>query len=255
MTHKSALFIILFFSFIASAYAQNAAGWRWYNEPRLIKKNVKKSPPPSPTVTIKRTRTLTATEQMKWFKNYYENSINDAVINPKDQKKVEKSMQLNQYISEQSSLYGMTFKKVLLDNPSLSYTKDHPTEQASRSTYLSLTRQKKVRAVRELAEQGWGMFFVYKGDEPIDKKLAPSIQAFAEQHGIEVLGVSLDGKVLPAIANNQVNQGNINVPFSPAIVLVNPTSGEMKPLAYGFIAQEDLLGRFLNVATDFAPDF
>jgi len=38
-------------------------------------------------------------------------------------------------------------------------------------------------------------------------------------------------------------------------VLVNPGSGEMKPLAYGFISQEDLLGRFLNVATDFAPDF
>ena len=237
------------------AHASDAAGWRWYNEPVVAKKPLKRKVSRTPSVTLTRTHTLSPTEQMQSFKRYFDDTLNDAVINPTDAKKVEKSMKLNQYVSEQSSLYGMTFKKVLLDNPDLSYTKDRPTEQAARSTYLTLERSKKVRAVRSLAEEGWGLFFVYKGNEAIDKALAPSVQQFADQHGIELLGVTLDGQTLDSIHHTRQNQQHLNVPFSPALVLVNPSTGEMKPLAYGFISQEDLLGRFLNVATHFAPDF
>ncbi|WP_394230785.1 type-F conjugative transfer system pilin assembly protein TraF [Shewanella colwelliana] len=238
-----------------TAIASSAPGWRWYNEPAPIKKQPKPQVKPTSSVTVTRTQTLSPTEQMQSFKRYFDDTLNDAVINPKDEKKVEKSMLLNQYVSNQSSLYGMTFKKVLLDNPALSYTKDRPTEQAARSSYLALERSKKVRAVRRLADNGWGLFFVYNGLGEIDKALAPSVQQFASEHGIDVLGVTLDGQTLPSINQNRENQQHITVPFSPALVLVNPGTGEMKPLAYGFISQEDLLGRFLNVATDFAPDF
>ena len=251
----SGMLLVTLTAIATPAIASDAAGWRWYNEPIVTKKAVKKKASPTPSVTVIRTHTLSPTEQMQSFKRYFDDTLNDAVINPTNEKKVEKSMRLNQYVSQQSSLYGMTFKKVLLDNPDLSYTKDHPTEQAARSTYLALERSKKVRAVRSLAEAGWGLFFVYKGNGSIDKALAPSVQQFADQHGIELLGVTLDGQALDSIHNTRQNQAHLNVPFSPALVLVNPSTGEMKPLAYGFISQEDLLGRFLNVATDFAPDF
>ena len=112
-----------------------------------------------------------------------------------------------------------------------------------------------MRAVRSLAEEVWGLFFVYNGNESIDKALAPSVQQFADQHGIELLGVTLDGTTLDSIHHTRQNQQHLDVPFSPALVLVNPKTSDMKPLAYGFISQENLLGRFLNVATDFAPDF
>lgn len=253
---RSALVALLLpMLFTPTVMASDAPGWRWYNEPTPVKTQPKPQVAPAPTVTITRTQTLSPTEQMQSFKRYYDDTLNDAVINPNDAAKVEKSMLLNQFVSEQSSQYGMTFKKVLLDNPSLSYTKDRPTEQAARSSYLALERNKKIRAVRSLAEAGWGLFFVYKGNAEIDKALAPSVQQFASDHGIELLGVTLDGQTLPTINKTRENNQHINVPFSPALVLVNPGTGEMKPLAYGFISQEDLLGRFLNVATDFAPDF
>lgn len=82
-----------------------------------------------------------------------------------------------------------------------------------------------MRAVRTLADAGWGLFFVYKGSEEIDIALAPSVQQFATQHGIELLGVTLDGVALPAIVQNRQNDQHINVPFSPALVLVNPARG------------------------------
>lgn len=251
---RSVLVLLMLTTFCLGANATDAQGWRWYNEPTAPKKQAPKKAE-TPSVTLTRTQTLTPTEQMDWFHSYYQDTLNDAAINSQDSKKVERAMQLNQYVSNKSSEFGMTFKKVLLDNPELSYTKDRPTEQAARSTYLSLERNKKMRAVRSLADAGWGLFFVYKGQEEIDIALAPSVQQFATEHGIELLGVTLDGVALPAIVQNRQNDQHINVPFSPALVLVNPGTGEMKPLAYGFISQDDLLGRFLNVATDFAPDF
>ncbi|WP_242396581.1 type-F conjugative transfer system pilin assembly protein TraF [Shewanella baltica] len=251
---RSALVLLMLTTFCLGANATDAQGWRWYNEPTAPKKQALKKAE-TPSVTLTRTKTLTPTEQMDWFHSYYQDTLNDAAINSQDSTKVEKAMLLNQYVSNKSSEFGMTFKKVLLDNPELSYTKDRPTEQAARSTYLSLERNKKMRAVRSLADAGWGLFFVYKGQEEIDIALAPSVQQFATEHGIELLGVTLDGVALPAIVQNRQNDQHINVPFSPALVLVNPGTGEMKPLAYGFISQDDLLGRFLNVATDFAPDF
>lgn len=254
VVNKRSAFVLMLTVVCTPANASDAQGWRWYNEPTVPKKQAPKKAE-TPSVTLTRTQTLTPTEQMDWFHSYYQDTLNDAAINSHDTQKVEKAMLLNQYVSNKSSEFGMTFKKVLLDNPSLSYTKDRPTEQAARSTYLSLERNKKMRAVRSLADAGWGLFFVYKGSEEIDIALAPSVQQFATEHGIELLGITLDGVTLPAILQNRQNDQHINVPFSPALVLVNPGTGEMKPLAYGFISQDDLLGRFLNVATDFAPDF
>ncbi|CAG17952.1 type-F conjugative transfer system pilin assembly protein TraF [Photobacterium profundum] len=233
--------------------AEQPPGWKWYNDPLLIKEKALTPPPPTPSVTV--TRTLSPTQQMQWFHRYHDDTKNDALINKDDVKKAEKLMLLNQFAYNMSSDFGMTFQKALLMNPDLSYTKDRPTEQAARSTYLQMEREKKIRAVRQLAGSGWGLFFVYEGASPMAEKLAPSVQQFADAHGIEVLGISLDGTQLASIHQNRDNSNHIQVPFSPALVLVNPNTQEMKPLAYGFIAQEDLLGRFLNVATDFAPDF
>ena len=80
-------------------------------------------------------------------------------------------------------------------------------------------------------------------------------KAIADQYGIELLGITLDGKTLATIRDNKRNDGKLNIQTSPALLLVNPKTNSIKPLAYGFISQEELLGRFLNVATDYAPDF
>ncbi|HIF9507504.1 TPA: conjugal transfer protein TraF, partial [Photobacterium damselae] len=70
-----------------------------------------------------------------------------------------------------------------------------------------------------------------------------------------LLGVTLDDTPLSSIKSNRANQGKLAVKVDPALLLVNPNTGQMKPLAYGFISQDELLGRFLNVATQYAPDF
>ncbi|EEZ39253.1 type-F conjugative transfer system pilin assembly protein TraF [Photobacterium damselae] len=239
-------------------HADNTAqGWRWYNEPRPAVIKPKPITPKRPTATVTTTpppRTLSATEQMNWFHGYFNEIKNKAVIDP-SLANVLDIMRLNHYIDGKTTDFGMTWKQALVTDPSLSYRLKHPTESLARQTQNAQVNAIKANAVRTLAHDGYGLFFVYKGDEPLNKQLAPSIQAFADEYGIELLGVSLDGKKLPSIRHNRLNKGKLKVEAEPALLLVNPNTNTIKPLAYGFISQEELLGRFLNAATNFAPDF
>jgi conjugal transfer pilus assembly protein TraF len=243
--------------FASLSHADIPNGWRWYNDPLPEKKQ--HAPKKTPKNTI--TRTLSATEQLKWFQSRHQEAQAAATIDPSNNEKVEKAMRLNQYVSNQSSQFGMTFKEVLLSSPDLSYTKDHPAEQAARAPYLAREREKKVHAVKAMVAKGWGFFFVYEGKDGLSQTLAPSIQQFASTYGIEVLGISQDGVMLPSIKNNKLDnnkagESKLPVEFLPALLLVNPNTQAIKPLAYGFISQEQLLGRFYNVATNYeTPDF
>ncbi|MFB9214274.1 type-F conjugative transfer system pilin assembly protein TraF [Vibrio sinaloensis] len=227
-------------------------GWRWYNEPKAEPEKTKQEPLPSNTqTTISAPRVMSATEQMEWFHSMHQEAQNDMALNPKDKEKLAHFLALNRFITSQTDQIGMTFKEVLLERPELSYTKDHPTDQAARKIYLELEDEKRTAAIGRMKAEGWGFLFVYEGKDTISQQLAPSIQAFADQHGLELLGVSVDQTLITNIKENRHNQGKITVPFTPALILVHPKTGETKPLAYGWISQNELLGRFYNVATNY----
>ncbi|MEZ8862547.1 type-F conjugative transfer system pilin assembly protein TraF [Vibrio sp. 10N.247.311.51] len=244
-------------------YSQSAAtnephaGWKWYNEPKAQPvKKPQRVPLQNSSATISPTRTLSATEQMEWFHQAFKEAVNDSTINPTDEEKYLKVMKLKHFIETKTAQTGMTHKKLLLEHPEYSYIKDRPVEQAARSTYYAQERHAKGEAVEKMKAQGWGFFFVYQGEDALSQTLAPSVQAFADTHSMELLGISEDDVFIDAVKNNRNNDGKVVVPFTPALLLVNPTTGEFKPLAYGFISQNELLGRFYNVANDYqTPDF
>lgn len=256
MIRPTLLIPLLLFS--QNLHAENTAqGWRWYNEPHPRVVSPKPVRPEKPIATVTTTppsRTMTATEQMSWFHGYFNEIKNRAVINP-TLANVLDIMRLNHYIDGKTTDFGMTWKQALVTDPSLSYRLKHPTESLARQTQNAQVKAQKEAAVKTLTAQGYGLFFVYQGKNPLNQQLAPSLQAFADEYGIELLGISLDGKTLSSLRHNRFNEGKLNVEAEPALLLVNPNTNTIKPLAYGFISQEELLGRFLNVATNFAPDF
>lgn len=73
-----------------------------------------------------------------------------------------------------------------------------------------------------------------------------------------MIPVSVDGVVNPLLPDSRMDQGQaeqLGVKFFPAMMLVNPKSGQVKPLSYGFISQDDLAKQFLYVSSDFKPNF
>ena len=51
------------------------------------------------------------------------------------------------------------------------------------------------------------------------------------------------------------NAQRLGVKYFPAMMLVDPKQGSVRPLSYGFISQDDLAKQFLNVSEDFKPNF
>ena len=73
------------------------------------------------------------------------------------------------------------------------------------------------------------------------------------------VGAGLDQRdINPMLPDSRTDQGQaeqLGVKFFPAMMLVNPKSGQVKPLSYGFISQDDLAKQFLYVSSDFKPNF
>lgn len=227
-------------------------GWRWYNEEKTVSKPKTEPRKSNSSSAVTVTRTLTAKEQLDWFKSAHEEVQAAAIIDPTNQEKAALLMHMNKYVSDQSSEFGMTFKKVLHTTPELDYLKDRPAQAAARKHHLNKVRSNHIDSVHKLSNEGWGLFFVYKGADELSHTLGSSLQTFSDKHGLGLLGISKDSNLINSIKDNEVDlQGRVDVPFVPAIVLVNPKTKEMTPLSYGFISMSELYGRFHNVATDY----
>ncbi|MDG2643021.1 conjugal transfer protein TraF, partial [Vibrio parahaemolyticus] len=86
----------------------NPKGWKWYNEPKARPTTPKPAPTPLPSNT--KTTVMSATEQMQWFHQTYEEVKADATLHPDDEQKYLKLMQLNRFIGDKTAQTGMTFK-------------------------------------------------------------------------------------------------------------------------------------------------
>jgi conjugal transfer pilus assembly protein TraF len=104
----------------------------------------------------------------------------------------------------------------------------------------------------------YGMFFFYKGSDPIDVQMAGVVKDFSTAHHIALIPVSVDGQVAPTVPDSRPDNGqsqSMHINYFPALFLVEPASREYHPLAYGFMTQDDLAKRFLNISTGFKPNF
>ncbi len=251
---KKVFLLLVTLTLVSSPSVANQAphGWRWYNEPKVEKKQTVDPKKNNTAPSVSLNRTMTAKEQLEWFKGVHEEAQAAAIIDPTNEQKAALLMHMNKYVSDKSSTFGMTFKKVLHTTPELDYLKDRPAEAAARQDHLQGVRNKHISSIHQMSNNGWGMFYVYNGSDNLSDALGSSLQNFSDKHGIALLGISKDASVTNSVRQNEIDdKGRVDVPFVPAIVLVNPKTKEMKPLSYGFISIDQLYGRFHNIATDY----
>ena len=84
--------------------------------------------------------------------------------------------------------------------------------------------------------------------------MAESVQDLADEYDITLIGFAVDGQPLSQIKHNKPHtkqMQNLGVKALPALVLVNPNTQQSMPLAYGFIAQDDVKDRFVDLAINY----
>ncbi len=223
-------------------------GWHWYNEPQPEEDEEEEKTPDVPLSQ------LPPNVQMRLLQKLTETQLNTAILHPSAEN-VGKFLRLQQFWTNQASAFRQGGKKALLSYPELDYNLQYSHYNSTVPAQLAADKARQVEAIRSLTQQ-YGVFFFYRGNEPLDNLLATVVRDFANAQGVAIIPISMDGARSSAFPASRMDSGQaqtMGVTHFPALFLVNPTTQEFKPLAYGFMTQDDLSKQFLNVATDFAP--
>lgn len=229
-----------------------AQGWHWYNEPVApATPDVPPEQPPALKVTPEN-----ATALMTRLQAATREAQNRALMFPSAEN-FRRYKLLQDFWVEKSSQFAQTSKEALLKYPELDYNThfSHYNSTAAVRQAQHLARQKV--AIRDLSARN-GLFYFYRGREPVDVLMGVVVRAFVREYGISLIYVTVDGKVAPELSGSRPDNGQsarMHITQFPALFLVNPGNAQYQALAYGFHSQEDLAEQFLLVASGFARDF
>ncbi|EAM6226102.1 type-F conjugative transfer system pilin assembly protein TraF [Salmonella enterica] len=226
------------------------AGWQWYNEPA-------KSPAQETTEKPAQVRQETAIMQkLATLQAATKRALYEAILYPGTENFV-KYFRLQNYWTQQAGLFTMSAKKAMLAHPELDYNLQYSHYNGTVRNQLAADQAEQRKAISQLAER-YGIMFFYRGQDPIDGQLAQVINGFRATYGLSVIPVSVDGVINPMLPDTRPDRGQaqrLGVKYFPAMMLVDPKQGSVRPLSYGFITQDDLAKQFLNVSEDFKPNF
>ena len=96
------------------------------------------------------------------------------------------------------------------------------------------------------------MFF-YKGRDIYSQKQANVLSDFSQLHGFSFIPVSVDGSRIKSLPQSRFDKGqskNLNIKHFPSIVLVHPKTGNVLPVASGFVTQDYLQEQMMVIATE-----
>lgn len=226
------------------------AGWQWYNEKRPVREQEK---PPQPAASP---APMDIMDKLSALQRATKRSLYEAILYPSSENFVN-YFRLQNYWTQQAGLFSMSAKRAMLENPELDYNLQHSHYNGTVKNQLAADYADQRQAISTLA-QHYGVMFFYRGRDAIDAQFVQVIKNFRETYGLSVIPVSIDGVINPLLPDSRTDQGQaaqLGVKFFPAMMLVNPTSGQVKPLSYGFISQDDLAKQFLYVSSDFKPNF
>ncbi|WP_210478197.1 type-F conjugative transfer system pilin assembly protein TraF [Pantoea ananatis] len=230
-------------------------GWHWYNEPK------KKPETPAPKVKPPQSGVpdfskLTPSEQADVLKGYTKEALNNAILHPSAENTAT-FLRWQKFWTDRASMFSQSFAVAQLDHPDLDYNLEHPHYNSTAPLQQARDQEEQNDAIKKLSGE-YGLFYFYRGQDPIDAQMAGVVADFARLRHISLIPVSVDGTVSPQVPDSRTDAGQtarMGITHFPALFLVDPKSKNYRPLAYGFMTQDDLAKRFLNVATGFKPNF
>jgi conjugal transfer pilus assembly protein TraF len=223
----------------AAFFDRKAEGWHWYEDPK--KKKDKKETPQEPQSVAKEQDAKALLEE---FKQEISRVKAKALMDP-TYENIRDYMVIQKEMMGKASLFAAKWKEVLYTTPELDYTVKHPTSQAGRHIYLDLEKQQMDKAIQGLSKTH-GLFFFYSGSCTYCHKFAPIVKAFSQKYGWEVLPISIDGAGLPEFPTFKPDNGTaatLGVKVLPSLLAVEPSTGQLIPLSYGFSTHDQIEDR------------
>jgi len=223
-------------------FAKEAIGWHWYNEIYPEENRERKE-------EIKRESSMA---QMALLRQALREAKARAILYPTVEN-MRSYLILQNFVTNQAGLFTQIWKKTLLEYPELDYGVLHPTQNNAQHIIYAENSRKEKDAIKSFSEK-YGLFFFYRGSNPLDQALAPTVHRFSKENNISLIPITVDGKLIDTFSVNHTNNGQaekLGIKYFPALILVDPKNQKVVPLHYGFISDSELHRRFLQVATAF----
>ena len=200
-----------------------------------------------------------ATEEIARMRHELEESRATAILEPTPEN-VAAYLYLQQVSLQRASTFSDVFRRVVWSTPELDYTLTRPAGALAKQLW-SDDRLAAQQAV--LANLGERYGLIYLGDSHCAgcRVFGPLLRAFALRHGLDVLAVSMTGEALEgwpeAVPDNgrAAQLGLVGAPV-PAVVLFDTETGEVLPVAFGVVAEDQLAERiFALTALEVGDDY
>ena len=232
-------------------------GWSWYNEPKTPPKAAPAPPREQPEKPdIPDFSKMSAVEQAKVLQAYTREALNRAILYP-TRENTATYLKWQKFWTDRSSMFSQSFAAAQLTHPELDYNLEYPHYNSMAPLVQTRDQQQRQQAIADLGQQ-YGLFYFYRGSDPIDTQMAGVVADFAKANHLSLIPVSVDGQVAPSLPDSRPDRGqpqSMRITHFPALFLVDPRNRDYQPLVYGFMTQDDLARRFLNVSTGFKPNF
>ena len=248
---KTTVLVLSIMSFASSYASYQAKGWQWYqNAPYIDYDKIHEHY----QATQKKDSKLKPTQQLKQVQDDYKEVHAYAVMHPQDVQAVAADKAYINYFYDQSEQYGISSQKALLMYPQLSANIKNPMSQIGQQILASQHTKKQDKAISKAVSHNFGMFFFYQGNDPMAQAMAPSLQRFAKEYDIKLIGISEDNIAIGSIHDNRKDKGQsqkLNVGAFPAVFLVNPDKNKSYPIAYGFTSMDEIKNTIVNVVSQY----
>lgn len=226
---------IILSCFSWSVYAEKPTGFLWYNLPKEEKPQ--KGTP---------FHALSYTDKDAVLKFYTMEALHKVRFTHRVQDE-RTFLALQNFWLKEATIHGFVNQKTLLEYPEYDFSVTHPTSTLGAKLYDSRRLARVQETIKHLAKHQ-GLLFFYRAKNQIDLQQIPILKDFCHKYHFTLMPVSVDGSKASDLPESRIDSGqaeSLGVHYFPAILLVNPKTQRIAPVAYGLTTQ-DILSEHLN---------
>ncbi|MDG3444546.1 conjugal transfer protein TraF [Nitrospirillum amazonense] len=237
---------------------QKGLGWHFYCEdppqdeaPPPAKAETQEVPPPVPS---------DPNDQVALIRQNLDRAKNAAVLDPTNLDKVANYIRMQRTALDMASTFSQAWGAVLLRDPELDYTLEHPVSSAGKQVWLEQRRRAELQAVADLRDR-YGVYFIYSHDCPYCQAYAPILKSWAMRNGVSITAVTIDGVALPEFPNSLVDRGQVAAlglagkPI-PMTILFDAQKQQVIPIGFGLLSEQDLTEHvFVQTQVELGNDY
>ena len=219
-----------------SFYKSHARGWHWYETKKKNEEEKKLHTNENKVVT-----TYNPTQEVENIRKEAESKLHNAMIKPTEKNVIE-YIKTQEKIADRSEEFSKVWQKVVYKNPELDRTLKHPVSYNALHISKEETSKEKRQKIRELSKE-YGLMYFFRGDCKYCQGFSSVVKRFASKYEWDLMPVQIGDVPIEGFENAKKDNGvsaSLGIKNVPALIAVHPKSGDMIPLAFGYIGDSEI---------------